>query len=129
MKSPKKKADDISPTFFLEVMNHWATPGTAGAVVGLSLLLLCSGPWGITLGVAALFTGLMFSAARFWGSSTRSQKKSNTFSPRILFHSEPVSDPLEKFLELLYGVDPEQLYSISVDTAIDPDSPLIKEYH
>ena len=39
----KKKTEDISLTFFLQVMNHWATPGAAAAVVALSLFLLCSG--------------------------------------------------------------------------------------
>lgn len=144
MKSSRKKPESVSPTFFLEVMNHWATPGVVGAVVGLSLLLLCSGPWGITLGVAASFSGAMFSAVRFFGSNVAAQKKPNssnpsrgnkrTFVPRVLFPIEPASvpvpnpvpDSLERFLCLLYGVGSETLKSMRSDVNIDAESSLIK---
>jgi len=145
MKRSKKKPEPVSPTFFLEVMNHWTTPGVVGAVVGLNLLLLCSGPWGITLGVAASFSGAIFSAARLFGSNTVAHKKLRTskrsrnnekiFAPRVLFQPEsepePVpnpisdSDPLEHFLSLLYGVGPELFRSMRSDVMIDNKSELI----
>lgn len=118
----------ISPAFFLQVMGHWSMPGIAGAVLGLSLLLLCSGPWSITLGVSTLFTGLMFSAGRFFGVNTTTQKtqkirtkKINSASPSVL--SEP--DPLEAFLCLLYGATPEELNVMPTGADIAPDSRLI----
>ena len=142
MKSSRTKPESVSLTFFLEVMNHWTTPGVVGAVVGLSLLLLCSGPWGITLGVAASFSGAILSAARFFGLNTVAQKKPRTSSPsreheriltpQVLFQSEPVPnpvpdfDPLERFLSLLYGVSSDLLKSMRSDVVINATTPLIK---
>ncbi|MDF1683570.1 MAG: hypothetical protein P1U36_02830 [Legionellaceae bacterium] len=132
-----KETDSISPTFFLQVMNHWATPCTVGAVVGLGLFLLCSGPWGIALGVATSFSGAMFSALRFFSSSVPPeyrakhipvlQRKAKIFSPRILSPFEPVldADPLEQFLFLLYGVNSARLKSTRMDVAFNRRSPLI----
>jgi hypothetical protein len=112
MKRSKKQPEPVSPTFFLEVMSHWTIPGVVGAVVGLSLLFLCSGPWGITLGVAALFSGAIFSAARFFGSNTVAHKKPRTSkrsrekeTTKSVPYPVPDSDPLERFLSLLGGLD------------------------
>jgi|GEM_PF-1850318 len=137
MACSKKNVDGISPTFFLDVLGHWVTPGAAGAVVGLGLFLLCSGPWGIALGVAASFSGVMLSALRFFSSSTPSKNKTKhtshhpitakTFSPKIILPRAPVldSDPLERFISLLYGVDSKLLKSIRTDVVVDTHSPLI----
>jgi len=138
MAHSKKETDDISPTFFLDVLGHWVTPGAAGAVVGLGLFLLCSGPWGVALGVAAAFSGVIFSALRFFSSNTPSQNKTKhtshhpikakTFSPKIILPRAPVldSDPLERFIYLLYGVGSERLKSIRTDVVVvDTHSPLI----
>jgi len=124
MKRAIKKNDDLSSTFFLQVMHHWATPGVVGAVVGLSLFLLCSGPWGIALGVGALSTGLMFSAVRWFGTATASDTKIQT-EPIFAPCSDLIPDPLERFLCLFYNVTPELLQSRSLEVAIDSDSPLI----
>lgn len=74
MKRTKNKTEPISPSFFIKVMEHWTTPGVVGAVVGLSLFLLCSGSLGLALGVSAFFTGAIFSSVRFFGSSPEKYK-------------------------------------------------------
>jgi len=95
MKRAKKKTEPVSPTFFLKVMNHWATPGIVGAVVGLSLLLLCAAPLGIALGVSAFFTGAIFSALRFFGSSSKTYKKPKE-KPKETPKDKPKNKPKDK---------------------------------
>jgi|TARA_R110002126_G_scaffold110918_1_gene248317 hypothetical protein len=138
MARSKKEKNDISPTFFLDVLGHWVTSAAAGAVVGLGLFLLCSGPWGIALGVSTSFSGVMHSALRFFSSSAPSKNKTKqtshhpikakTFSAKIILPRAPVldSDPLERFISLLYGVDSELLKSSGTDVLfVDAHSPLI----
>ncbi|MDF1827421.1 MAG: hypothetical protein P1U39_03990 [Legionellaceae bacterium] len=137
MTGTKKTTDSVSPMFFLQVMNHWATPCLTGSVLSLSLLLLCSGPWGIALGVGVSFSGMIYSAVRFFGSRKSSQaltqqpfspeSKLSIYPPSPVGSSTPVLDvdSLERYLTLLYGVEPELLQQMQTQVMINPHSPLI----
>jgi len=117
-----KPKEAVSPTFFLQVMNHWSTPGIAGAVVALSLLVLCSGPWGITLGVGALFTGAMFSAARLFTPDPVKNKnvKQLTF-PAPVSYGYAAHD----FLSLIYGVTESNFKHVHLPQNPSDNSPII----
>lgn len=142
MTQTKKTTDSISPIFFLQVMNHWGTPGIVGSMLGMSVFLLCSGPWGIALGVTVSFSGLIYSAARFFGGTPvksnnslqyfpHSERRATIFSPRSV--SSPSSilevDSLESYLFLLYQVEPPQLLCKQTNIRIDSKSPLITGIH
>jgi hypothetical protein len=141
MTGTQKTTDSISPMFFLQVMNHWVIPGIAGGVLGLSLLLLCAGPWGIALGVTLSFSGMMYSAARFFGARTSSQVHTQHLfasdSKDSIYPPSPVGSPtptldvdsLERYLTLLYGVAPELLAQMQTHVAINPHSSLITGVH